>query len=202
MNPPPPILPQQGSTTASAYPTATAASTALPPSERMRTPTSEARRCADTTIPCSASTASGAAARASPISAAEKASAATTARASVAAGRNGLANRLVEPLVIEGAFERVQFLAELLGVRGRDAGIEGLAVAPTLEQGEMVRAVVLLQYVEPQVAVILSRGRRQRFLKLDSLILLRRRDIDMGENEYRLRPRLRGRRRDREAAEK
>ncbi len=30
MNPPPPILPQQGSLTARAYPTATAASTALP----------------------------------------------------------------------------------------------------------------------------------------------------------------------------
>src|SRR4029077_4402891 len=65
------------------------------------------------------------------------------------------AHRLVEPLVIEGTFERVQLLPELLGVRRHDAGIEGLAVAPALVEGEVVRPVVLLQHIEPQVAVIL-----------------------------------------------
>src|SRR5216683_7942379 len=71
------------------------------------------------------------------------------------------ADRLVEPLVIEGAFERVQLLPELLGVRGHDAGIEGLAVAPALVEGEVVRAVVLLQHIKPQIAVVLARGDRQ-----------------------------------------
>ena len=42
MKPPPPMLPQQGWTTASAYPTATAASMALPPSRSTLAPTSVA----------------------------------------------------------------------------------------------------------------------------------------------------------------
>src|SRR6185312_9202804 len=56
MNPPPPILPQHGCTTASAKPTATAASTALPPRLRMSTPTMVARCCALTTMACLAVT--------------------------------------------------------------------------------------------------------------------------------------------------
>ena len=43
MNPPPPILPACGCVTASAKPTATAASTALPPAFRISTPTRVAR---------------------------------------------------------------------------------------------------------------------------------------------------------------
>src|SRR3972149_5524948 len=50
MNPPPPMLPASGSTTASAKPTATAASTALPPCFRTSTPASLASGCADTTM--------------------------------------------------------------------------------------------------------------------------------------------------------
>ena len=65
-NPPPPRLPQQGLVTASAKPTATAASIALPPWRRMSAPISAARRSAATTMPCSASTAGGDAARAGP----------------------------------------------------------------------------------------------------------------------------------------
>ena len=57
MNPPPPILPQHGFVTACAYPTATAASTALPPRRNISSPASDASRCAETTIPCAASTA-------------------------------------------------------------------------------------------------------------------------------------------------
>ena len=56
MNPPPPMLPQHGCTTASAKPTATAASTALPPRLRMSTPTIVARCCALTTMACLAVT--------------------------------------------------------------------------------------------------------------------------------------------------
>src|SRR5438309_2273775 len=50
MNPPPPMFPATGSTTASANATATAASTALPPRRRISTPTSLASGCPDTTI--------------------------------------------------------------------------------------------------------------------------------------------------------
>ena len=62
MNPPPPILPQHGLVTASAYPTATAASIALPPCFRIATPASAASRWPDTTMPWTPSTAGGEAA--------------------------------------------------------------------------------------------------------------------------------------------
>lgn len=51
MKPPPPMLPQHGSVTARAYPTATAASTALPPPLRISNPTSDALDCVVTTTP-------------------------------------------------------------------------------------------------------------------------------------------------------
>src|SRR5215469_12194420 len=57
MNPPPPIFPADGSTTASAKPTATAASTALPPFFRISTPASEASASSHTTMACSPRTA-------------------------------------------------------------------------------------------------------------------------------------------------
>src|SRR6266404_645298 len=82
------------------------------------------------------------------------------------------ADRLVQPLVIERTLERVQLLPELLGVRRHDAGIEGFAVAPALVEREVVRAVVLLQHIEPQIAVVLARRCRRRFLQFDRLILL------------------------------
>src|SRR5258706_3675278 len=50
MNPPPPMLPASGSTTASAKPTATAASIALPPCLITSMPAALASGCADTTI--------------------------------------------------------------------------------------------------------------------------------------------------------
>src|SRR5438552_4057661 len=50
MNPPPPILPASGSTTASANPTATAASTALPPCFKTSIPTWLASGWPDTTM--------------------------------------------------------------------------------------------------------------------------------------------------------
>src|SRR5690242_4219731 len=62
---------------------------------------------------------------------------------------SALADRLVEPLVIQRPFERIQFLPEFLGVRGGNARVEGLAVAPGLKQREVIRAgVVLLEDVE------------------------------------------------------
>ena len=51
MKPPPPMLPALGSTTASAKPTATAASMALPPAFRMSTPTWLASACSLATMP-------------------------------------------------------------------------------------------------------------------------------------------------------
>src|SRR5687767_9347637 len=52
MNPPPPILPAGGQVTASASPTATAASIAFPPRCKTSTPTREAISLVDATIPC------------------------------------------------------------------------------------------------------------------------------------------------------
>src|SRR5437867_4272006 len=51
MKPPPPMLPASGQVTARAKPTATAASTALPPLFRTAAPTSEAGGDTDTTMP-------------------------------------------------------------------------------------------------------------------------------------------------------
>src|SRR5262249_44599980 len=51
INPPPPKLPAEGHTTASAKPTATAASTALPPRFSTSTPTCEAILLTEATIP-------------------------------------------------------------------------------------------------------------------------------------------------------
>ncbi len=56
MKPPPPMLPDCGSETASANPTATAASTALPPDSSTFNPMSDARWSWLVTIPCSACT--------------------------------------------------------------------------------------------------------------------------------------------------
>jgi hypothetical protein len=57
MKPPPPRFPASGSVTASAKPTATAASTALPPCFRIANPASLACRSAVATKPCRARTA-------------------------------------------------------------------------------------------------------------------------------------------------
>src|SRR5215472_13949505 len=141
---------------------------------------------------------------------ADEAAAATASGTGVSASRvirpqrNGYAtlmNCLVEPLVVEGAFERVELLPELPGVGSHDAGIEGLAVAPALEQGEMVRAAILLQHVEPQIAAILAAGIGQYLDELDGLVLPGREDVDMGEDIERLRPGPSGRGRDGEAGE-
>ena len=51
MSPIPPALDMNGSTTFSAAATATAASTALPPSRRTRMPAIEASGCAEVTAP-------------------------------------------------------------------------------------------------------------------------------------------------------
>ena len=59
INPPPPKLPFSGEVTASAKPTATAASTALPPFSSILTPALEAFLLSETTIPFSAYIGSG-----------------------------------------------------------------------------------------------------------------------------------------------
>src|ERR1700719_603740 len=58
MNPPPPILPAAGSTTARANAVATAASTALPPRSRISTPARDASSSSVATIPWAPRTAS------------------------------------------------------------------------------------------------------------------------------------------------
>ena len=59
MKPPPPMLPANGCTTASANPVATAASTALPPFFNIDTPACDARFLAETTMPFSAYSGTG-----------------------------------------------------------------------------------------------------------------------------------------------
>jgi hypothetical protein len=55
MNPPPPMLPASGCTTARVKPTATAASTALPPCRSTSRPTSLAMPLPETTMACAPS---------------------------------------------------------------------------------------------------------------------------------------------------
>src|SRR5215469_3916993 len=183
----------------------------------MRTPISEANRCADTTMPCSASTAEASigaleriADRAStmvrPLSAAlrgrgrgprsgrvrwspsnaddETRTPSPPAGKFLATGQ--LPYRLVQPLVVEGAFERGELVAEFLVVRRRHTRIEGLPVPPHLDQGEMVRVAVPLHDVIPQIAVVPARGIRLRLDELDGLVLVDRENVDMGEHINRL----------------
>src|SRR6266508_3631157 len=56
IKPPPPMFPAPGQVTASAKPTATAASTALPPRVRISTPIFEAISSDEATMPCRART--------------------------------------------------------------------------------------------------------------------------------------------------
>ena len=111
-----------------------------------------------------------------------------------------LPHGLVQPLVIEGAFERRQLVAKFLIVRRRYTRIEGFAVAPYLDQGEMVRVPVPLHDVVPQIAVILACGLRLRLDELDRLVLEGRENIDMGEDIESVGRKLRLRRCDREPA--
>src|SRR5215472_1135776 len=135
----------------------------------MRTPTSEARRCAETTMPCSASTAGAASgpAEVGPVSSEASAPA--------------LANRLIQPLVIKSTLERRQLLAELLGMGCGGAGIKGFAVAPRLDQREVVGVPVPLQHVVSQIAVVLAAGFGLRLDQRGSLVFSGREDIDMSD---------------------
>ena len=62
--------------------------------------------------------------------------------------RGSRAQRVVQSFVVERAFERRQLLPEVAGRGGHQAVIEGFAVAPALNQGEMVRPADHLQHVE------------------------------------------------------
>src|SRR5712671_2240422 len=59
---------------------------------------------------------------------------------------------LVQALVVKGAGHRAELVAELALRRRRGVRVEGLARAPDLEHGEMVRAVGLLHDLVAQVA--------------------------------------------------
>ena len=67
----------------------------------------------------------------------------------------------------------------------RGADVEGFAVAPSLNQGEMIGVTILLQHVESQIAVILAGSIRLRLDEFDGLILSGREDIDVSEDVYR-----------------
>src|SRR6516165_1802681 len=149
-------------------------------------------------MPCSASTAACAAASAPPVSTATSISARRTRTIlerqpltpplSPRAGRgrdprsgrvrgSALADRLIEPLVIKGAFERRQLLAKFLGMGRRCAGIEGFAIAPRLDQGEMIGVPIPLQHVVAQIAVVLAGGFGLRLDQCRGLVLEGRKDI-------------------------
>src|SRR5215469_6529140 len=97
-------------------------------------------------MPCSASTAPGEAVAAWLIRTAENPSAPSSL-----AGRSrreiALTKSLVQPLVIERTFERRQLLAEFLGMGSSGAGVKGFAVAPRLDQSEVIGMPVPLQHV-------------------------------------------------------
>src|SRR5215467_10217773 len=135
----------------------------------MRTPASEARRCAETTMPCSASTAGAASGPAEVGAVSSEASA------------PALANHLIQPLVIKSTLERRQLLAELLGMGCGGAGIKGFAVAPCLNQGEVVGMPVPLQHVVSQIAVVLAGSIGLRLDQRGRLVFSGREDIDMSD---------------------
>src|SRR5215470_7829965 len=136
-------------------------------------------------MPCSASTAGGEAASASPASTADIVSA--PSRLVSGAGRLiALTDPLVHPLVIKRPFERRQLLSEVLGMGGNHAGIEGFAVTPDFDQGEMVRVAVPLQHVKPQIGRVFAGSLRLRFDELDRRILVDREDVDVSDHKDRL----------------
>jgi hypothetical protein len=93
-----------------------------------------------------------------------------------------LFNRLVQPLVVEGAFERGELVAEFFIMRRRHVRIEGFAVAPYLYKAEMVRMSVPLHDVIPQVAVVFACGLSLRLDELDSLVFVDRENIDVRQD--------------------
>src|SRR5215472_13695425 len=95
---------------------------------------------------------------------------------------SALADSLVQPLVIKCTFERRQLLAELFCVRCRGAGIKGFAVAPCLDQSEVIGVPVPLQDVVMQVAVVLTSGLGLRLDQCRGLVLESRKHIDVGED--------------------
>src|SRR6516162_1596708 len=139
----------------------------------MCTPASEARRCAETTIPCSASTAG------------EASGPAEVGAVSSEARAPALANRLIQPLVIKSTLERRQLLAELLGMGCGGAGIKGFAVAPRLDQGEVVGVSVPLQHIVSQIAVVLAGGIGLCLDQRGRLVFSGREDIDMSDRVQR-----------------
>lgn len=63
-----------------------------------------------------------------------------------------LLNGVIEALVVERAFERGQILAEIAGRGCRQARIKGSAVAPPLDDGEMIPPTGdPHEHVEPQI---------------------------------------------------
>src|SRR5215472_5286945 len=142
----------------------------------MRTPGSEARRCAETTMPCSAAGAASGPAEVGAVSSEASAPA--------------LANHLIQPLVIKSTLERRQLLAELLGMGCGGAGIKGFAVAPCLNQGEVVGMPVPLQHVVSQIAVVLAGGIGLRLDQRGRLVFSGREDVDMSDHVQRPRRNL------------
>src|SRR6516162_533511 len=103
---------------------------------------------------------------------------------------SALADRLIEPLVIKGTFERHQLLAELLGVGCGGARIKGFAVAPGLDQSEMIGVPIPLQHVVPQIAIVLAGSIGLRLDELGGLIFSGWEYIDMSDHIQRARRNL------------
>src|SRR6516164_7030008 len=107
-------------------------------------------------MPCSASTAAGDADAAPPVSAADKVRTPTSPCSGTWV--IALADRLIKPLVIKGTFERRQLVAEFFGMGSGSTRIKGFAVAPCLDQSEVVGMAVPLQHIVVQIAVVFAGG--------------------------------------------
>ena len=96
-----------------------------------------------------------------------------------------LAQRVIEPLVIESALERRQLLAKFPGRRRHRARLESIAVAPPLDQSEMVRVAGPSQHVEAQISRTVAPGFGQRSSEIGYAVLAGGKDIDVGQNRDR-----------------
>src|SRR5207245_3229098 len=91
-----------------------------------------------------------------------------------------LVENFVQTFVVERAGHPGELVAELALMRGHAVRVEGLARAPDLEHGEVVRAVGLLHDLEARVAGRGAACLPQNLERDDGVVFLRRDHVDMG----------------------
>src|SRR5262252_2385473 len=94
-------------------------------------------------------------------------------------------DRLVEPFVVERATHGRELVAKFFGRRRRDVGVVGALVLPDGNHREVVRPVALLEHVEAHGTWLLAAVRHQGLERCNTLVLLRRRNVDMRHHDDR-----------------